>query len=88
MSMRRNYNDPEYARFRKEVLKRDKGKCRMPNCKSRKNIEVHHIQTWSHAHTLRYEVSNGITLCRSCHKSITGKECHYVPLFMEIINGL
>tara|TARA_R100000152_G_C6616601_1_gene68692 strand:- start:85 stop:342 length:258 start_codon:yes stop_codon:yes gene_type:complete len=85
--MRRNYNDPVYLQFRKEVIKRDRGQCKMPGCKSKKNLQVHHISKWANAHSLRYEVSNGITLCKYCHKSITGKESHYELLFREIING-
>ena len=85
--MRRDYNDPEYKKFRMSVLNRDRFKCQMPNCKSRKDLNVHHIKTWSTASALRYEPSNGITLCRHCHKSITGKESHYENLFREIING-
>ena len=85
--MKRNYDDPDYKKFRIDVLKRDKFKCQMPNCKSKKNLNVHHIQTWSNASSLRYEPSNGITLCKYCHKSITGKEIHYETLFREINNG-
>lgn len=85
--MKRNYNDPAYAQFRKDVIKRDKGKCQMPGCKSKRNLQVHHISKWSGASALRYETSNGITLCRYCHKSITGKETHYEHLFREILNG-
>ena len=83
--MKRDYNDPVYARFRKDVLNRDKWRCRMPGCKNKKNLQVHHISKWSGASALRYEMSNGITLCRYCHKSITGKESHYEGLFREII---
>lgn len=32
-----------------------------------KNIVAHHIKPWSHDFDLRFDVSNGITLCRSCH---------------------
>lgn len=85
--MNRNYDDPAYKKFRIDVLKRDKFKCQMPGCKSKKNLNVHHIKTWAGASSLRYEKSNGITLCRYCHKSITGKESHYEQLFREIIDG-
>lgn len=86
--MKRNYNDPAYEDFRKRVLKRDKYKCRMPGCSYDKKLQVHHIQKWSTASSLRYEISNGITLCPNCHKSIKGQEHHYESLFMEIINGI
>lgn len=85
--MRRDYNNEEYRKFRLSVLKRDRFKCQMPNCKSKKNLNVHHIKTWANASSLRYEPSNGITLCNHCHKLITGKESHYETLFREIING-
>ena len=86
--MKRNYDNPAYEDFRKDVLKRDNYKCMMPGCKSKKSLQVHHIKKWSSAFSLRYEVSNGITLCRKCHDSIKTKEIHYEALFTEIINGI
>lgn len=85
--MKRNYNDEAYAKFRKEVLNRDNRKCQMPGCKSKYQLQVHHIRTWANASSLRYEPDNGITLCRKCHKSITNKENYYEKLFREIIDG-
>lgn len=85
--MKRNYDDPAYADWRKRIFKRDKH-CQMPGCKSTKQLQAHHIRRWSDAHALRYDLSNGITLCRQCHKSIQNKESHYEALFIEIINGL
>jgi 5-methylcytosine-specific restriction endonuclease McrA len=86
--MKRNYHDPTYADWRKRILKRDGRKCRMPGCKCKTRLQVHHIRKWASAHALRYELSNGITLCYNCHKSITGKEIYYEKLFMEIIHDL
>lgn len=86
--MKRNYLDPEYEAFRKEVLKRDRYKCQMPDCGSRKKLHVHHIKPWSKAAALRYDTLNGITLCKACHESITGKETHYEVVFTEIINNV
>lgn len=86
--MKRDYQDPAYVAFRKEVLKRDHKKCQMPGCSSKKSLQVHHIRKWSTASALRYEVSNGITLCKWCHSSIKGKETHYEHIFTEIINGI
>ncbi len=84
--MKRNYNDKEYAQFRKEVLKRDKKTCMMPECNNKTKLQVHHIQPWSEASSLRYEPSNGITLCKKCHQYITGKEWCYVNLFKGLVN--
>lgn len=83
--MKRNYDDPAYKQFRLDVLKRDKFKCKMPNCKSKVSLQVHHIKRWAHAHALRYDTSNGITLCRKCHNSIKGKEHHYESLFSQLV---
>ena len=84
---KRNYADEAYTEFRKEVLKRDGRKCQMPDCGSKKRLNVHHIRRWADAAALRCEPSNGITLCYYCHKSISGQELHYEPLFMEIIDA-
>ena len=81
----RNYNDPIYKEVRKRVLKRDKYKCQMPGCKKKRRLNVHHIERWADAASLRYETFNMITLCRTCHDSIKDKESHYAPLFMDIV---
>lgn len=83
--MRRNYEDPLYKEARSRTLKRDKYTCQMPDCKSKKRLNVHHIRPWSQAATLRYETYNLITLCRKCHDSIKDREHHYVVLFSEIV---
>ena len=73
--MRRNYEDPVYKQFRLQVLKRDRFTCKMCKVKGRKvRLNVHHIMKWASAASLRYDVDNGITLCRKCHDSIKGKE--------------
>ncbi len=82
--MKRNYNDPAYRAFRKDVLKRDKFTCQMCNSK-KKRLNVHHIIKWSSAASLRFDPSNGVTLCSSCHKSISGKESSYISYFNEIV---
>ena len=82
----RNYDDPVYKRFRTEVLKRDKFRCKM--CKTsgkKKKLYVHHIRKWSSASMLRFEMDNGITLCSRCHKEVTSNEHFYERLFTEIV---
>ena len=83
--MRRNYQDPVYKDWRKKVYKRDGFRCQMPDCKSKFKIQAHHIKKWSEASTLRYEINNGITLCKACHDSINGMESHYEALFQQIV---
>jgi len=55
-----------YAAFRAAVLKRDNFKCQ--NCPNKHGLHVHHIQSFSKFPELRFEVGNGLTLCKSCHK--------------------
>jgi 5-methylcytosine-specific restriction endonuclease McrA len=81
--MKRDYGDPSYKKFRTNVLKRDKFTCQM--CSSKKRLNVHHIIKWSSASSLRFDASNGITLCNYCHKGISGKESVYVSYFNEIV---
>lgn len=86
MSKRRDYNDPVYKEFRLKVLKRDKFTCQMcKNSGKSARLNVHHIIKWSSAASLRYDTDNGITLCNYCHKSVTGKEQHYVSYFTELL---
>lgn len=78
----REYDD-RYKEFRKAVRARDGAKCQL--CGAKRQIEVHHIQKWSSAQSLRYDPDNGICLCKKCHKDVTKKEVHYAKLFMEIV---
>lgn len=84
----RDYNDPRYIRFRNGVKARDKYRCQMPGCGQSKRhyLVVHHIKMWAEYPALRYHVLNGITLCRACHKRVTGQERRYETLFGNIVN--
>ena len=83
----RDYDCPVFKRAREACLKRDKKRCQMPGCKAKRKLQVHHIERWSDAHSLRFELFNLVTLCRTCHDSIKNKEHHYATLFRSIING-
>lgn len=84
---KRNFFDPSYVKWRKEVYARDKHKCRWPYCKKRTKLQVHHIRRWADAPYLRYDVNNGITLCAAHHSSIKGKENYYMRFFYEILKN-
>lgn len=64
--------DKKYKEWRKKVFERDEYTCQHCQAKSGKDSEVylepHHIKGWAKYEELRYELSNGITLCRECHK--------------------
>lgn len=47
------------------VKQRDKYYCQ--HCGSTENLHAHHIVPWKKDEKLRFEITNGITLCASCH---------------------
>ena len=58
----------EHKQWALEVYKKDKYHCK--SCKKhceRNGIVAHHIKSFSQYPELRFEVNNGITLCRKCH---------------------
>lgn len=60
----------EYKEWRNAVFKRDDYTCQI--CLVRGfDVNADHIEKWSERPDLRYEVSNGRTLCRACHYFIT-----------------
>jgi len=85
----RNIDSEEYKEWRKAVLKRDKNRCQMPGCtyRRKRHLQVHHIQRWADSPWLRFEVQNGITLCKACHYSIRNNERFYISTFMGIVEG-
>lgn len=54
-----------YGIFRQKVLHRDNNKC--VSCGNESDLEVHHIYSFKNHLELGDDVSNGITLCKSCH---------------------
>jgi len=80
----RRRNTAQYKEWTKSVLKRDRWTCQ--SCLihgQRGEIIAHHIVPWSENESLRFEVSNGVTLCRACHchlhKPRTGTGRHPSP---------
>jgi len=83
--MLRDYNDPLYKKWRKEVYSRDNHQCKWPGCSMKKKLNAHHIKQWAHYPGLRFEPKNGITLCKEHHKMITGMEAIYEAVFLKIV---
>ena len=82
----RNYNDPAYKEWRKDVLKRDGWRCQYLGCNCKKTLQVHHILKWGEYPALRFNIQNGITLCRKHHDMIWGKEDSFIRLFHSILS--
>ena len=63
-------NSERYKQWRSAVFKRDGYKCQ--DCGVSADIQAHHVKTWKNSKELRYDVDNGITLCRKCHLKAHG----------------
>lgn len=61
----------EYKQWRKQVYQKDNYKCQ--KCGNKIKLNAHHIFSWKYYPNLRYEVSNGMTLCEDCHIKIHQK---------------
>ena len=66
----RDRSSAEYRSWRMDVFKRDNFKC--TSCGTKNDIQAHHIKQWKDNKNERYNVSNGITLCRKCHLKAHG----------------
>ena len=64
-SIRKSVN---YKFWRESVYKRDNFTCK--KCKTRGGkLHPHHIKNFSQYPDLRFELTNGVTLCEKCHKT-------------------
>jgi len=58
----------EYEEFKQQIFERDNWTCRNLNCRSRRNLTVHHLIKRS---KLRLDIpSNAVTVCAFCHDLI------------------
>jgi hypothetical protein len=63
-------NSYKYRQWRDAVYIRDNYTCQQ--CGNTGAIQAHHIKEWKDHLELRYDPSNGITLCNTCHENIHG----------------
>lgn len=69
----RDRSTTEYNQWRLAVFTRDGFACRQ--CGIKTDIQAHHIVPWSKTkdrRDLRFDINNGITLCRPCHLKAHG----------------
>lgn len=65
----REIHSQALTKWRRAVFRRDNHICRLCRVRGGK-IQAHHIQTWSTCEELRFDVDNGVTLCKDCHLHI------------------
>ena len=86
MSEYRDYKSPEYKKLRLACYKRDRFKCQFPGCNQvDKVLNCHHLKPWGSYPALRFVLDNTITLCKTHHQFVTGKEQEYEAIFMQAV---
>lgn len=63
----------EYLDWRLAVFTRDGFTCQRCGNKRGRNLHAHHIKSFADYPALRFTVSNGLTLCRTCHELVHTK---------------
>lgn len=65
-------NSRQYMEWKSRVNVRDNFTCQ--DCGKKDVNETHHIKSWIEYPELRFNVSNGKTLCLDCHKKYRTRE--------------
>jgi len=70
----------KYKLWRDEIYKRDYWTCQICGKYCKKgDIIAHHKKSFSEYPKLRFDINNGITLCRNCHAKIHNYHGSFIP---------
>lgn len=72
--------------WRRKVKERDNNSCKLSSNECGGKIEVHHILNWKDYPELRYQVTNGITLCHAHHPRGRVKEKRLASIFRKLVS--
>lgn len=77
----------QHSEWSMSVKGRDNWKCQLSdkNCSGR--IEAHHIYSWNEFPELRYQLSNGISLCHAHHPRRRDDERRMIPIFIKMVSN-
>jgi len=71
----RDYRTKEW---RRKVLERDLFACVECRSTNKEELNAHHIKEYSTNIELRFDINNGVTLCRKCHSKKHEKEANFI----------
>lgn len=74
-----------HREWSKQVKNRDMWKCKINNDECNGKLEAHHILSWAKFPELRYNIDNGITLCKYHHPRKEKEVEEMVPYFNQLI---
>lgn len=73
----------KYTEWRKCILERDNYSCR--RCGSVEKLEVHHILPFGRFPNARWDIANGVALCRLHHNQTRGRELDFVEELRHLV---
>jgi hypothetical protein len=86
LKKREDRKSQSYIDWLKAVRNRDQYQCKMSNKDCSGILECHHILSWREHPELRYDINNGILLCKFHHPRKYSEEKRLSPYFMNLIS--
>jgi hypothetical protein len=83
---KRRWCTKECIEWREPVFLRDGHKCKIANEDCCADVEAHHILSWREYPELRFNINNGITLCRTHHPRKRSEEKRLVSEFQNLVS--